>query len=602
MPAPGRAATRRPLRAVAAPRLRVADVALFYGERSGGIRTYIDAKAAWAQTTGAVEHHVIVPGRRGRHREPPRAAVAAARRDQRLSRADRRRRAAGDAARACAPTSSLLHDPFWGPLRIQRTAHELGRGCRRRAPRLDRPRRRGAAGPRPHVAPGPARLDAPRLPRCRRGDLGRRPARGHAAARAAIDLRFGLHPAFVPAAGRRSAGTTSSTSGGSAARRASSSCCTRPRARMSRGRCGCTGAGRSSCACAASPRTSASARASSGGRTSPTSPSSRARTRPRAWSSCPARTRRSASSGFEAAASGARVVTCDDGAVRRAHRRARAHVRARRRRRPADGDRVRARREARPRRRGRAGRPLDLGRRVRGRDRADRAPAPPASLTTTATALRTAAEEVLRRNWREGIRGDGVPYAFTCPAPPRYRHMWHWDSCFHAIAWRLIDPARARAELRTRAAVGPSATASCRTRCSGTRPPAGAAPRSTPRAGPFGDRHTETIGPPLLALAWELVADASPDEPGFRTEAIAALAHAHALARASPRPRRGRPAVDRRPRRVRPGRLAEVRAGVRPPDARPRRLRAAHGARAPRALGLAARSSPATTTTSRTSG
>jgi hypothetical protein len=35
--------------------LRVADVALFYGERSGGIRTYVDAKAARARATGAIE-------------------------------------------------------------------------------------------------------------------------------------------------------------------------------------------------------------------------------------------------------------------------------------------------------------------------------------------------------------------------------------------------------------------------------------------------------------------------------------------------------------------------------------------------------------------
>src|SRR5438552_2718894 len=49
------------------PRLRVVDVALFYGERSGGIRTYLDAKAAYAQASGSFEHHAIVPGRRERH-------------------------------------------------------------------------------------------------------------------------------------------------------------------------------------------------------------------------------------------------------------------------------------------------------------------------------------------------------------------------------------------------------------------------------------------------------------------------------------------------------------------------------------------------------
>jgi hypothetical protein len=63
--------------------------------------------------------------------------------------------------------------------------------------------------------------------------------------------------------------------------------------------------------------------------------------------------------------------------------------------------------------------------------------------------LHAAAHEVLTANWREGQRRDCVPYAFTCPATPRYRHQWYWDSCFHAIAWRHFEPARARAELRT---------------------------------------------------------------------------------------------------------------------------------------------------------
>lgn len=43
--------------------LRIADVTLFYGERSGGIRTYLDAKADFAKRTGAFEHHLVVPGR-----------------------------------------------------------------------------------------------------------------------------------------------------------------------------------------------------------------------------------------------------------------------------------------------------------------------------------------------------------------------------------------------------------------------------------------------------------------------------------------------------------------------------------------------------------
>ncbi len=133
---------------------------------------------------------------------------------------------------------------------------------------------------------------------------------------------------------------------------------------------------------------------------------------------------------------------------------------------------------------------------------------------------------MLRCNWREGYRsrtgGDGR-YAFTCPATPRYRHMWHWDSCFHAIAWRLIDPARARAELRTVLRSG---------RPDGFLPhtvfwdaPAGW--RRTPL---YATQHmvdawrTETIGPPLVPVAWELVAAASPEDPGFASEALPALA------------------------------------------------------------------------------
>ena len=66
-----KAAPRAPgaprLRARRRAPLRVADVALFYGERSGGIRTYLDAKAEHAVRTGEIDHHVLVPGARGAH-------------------------------------------------------------------------------------------------------------------------------------------------------------------------------------------------------------------------------------------------------------------------------------------------------------------------------------------------------------------------------------------------------------------------------------------------------------------------------------------------------------------------------------------------------
>jgi glycogen debranching enzyme len=135
----------------------------------------------------------------------------------------------------------------------------------------------------------------------------------------------------------------------------------------------------------------------------------------------------------------------------------------------------------------------------------------------------TAAELVLRSNWREGVRRvDGVKYGFTCPATPRYRHQWYWDSCFHAIAWRHIDPARARSELRTLLRAG---------RLDGFIPHTAfwdrpAYWRRAPFYGThtvFGATATSTIQTPLLALAWELVAAASPDDPGFAHEALAQL-------------------------------------------------------------------------------
>jgi hypothetical protein len=137
--------------------------------------------------------------------------------------------------------------------------------------------------------------------------------------------------------------------------------------------------------------------------------------------------------------------------------------------------------------------------------------------------LRVVAERVLRANWRQGHRAsDGVPYAFTCPAPPRYRHQWYWDSCFHAIAWRHFDAGRARDELRTLVRAG---------RLDGLIPHTAfwdrpAYWRRAPFYGThtvFGASATSTIQTPLLALAWEQVAAASTDEPAFAAEGLPQL-------------------------------------------------------------------------------
>jgi alpha-1,6-mannosyltransferase len=106
--------------------LRIVDVALFYGERSGGIRTYLDAKVRHAHATGAFEHHVVVPGPRERHRggrhELPSLRLAAAN----GYRVPLGARALKRTLERLRPDVVLLHDPFWAPLRVTEAAHALG--------------------------------------------------------------------------------------------------------------------------------------------------------------------------------------------------------------------------------------------------------------------------------------------------------------------------------------------------------------------------------------------------------------------------------------------------------------------------------------------
>lgn len=180
----------------------ICDVALFYAERSGGIRTYLDEKARFAAASGAFAHHLIIPGRRERHdgyRHELRSLTLAASNGYRLP------FGAGsvkETLRAIAPDVVVLHDPFWRPLSVTREAHRLGASVvavHHASAALN------AAG-----IPGP---DAVYLPALRRiyhrayehvdaimstvdteGDCGRP---------ASMPLRFGLHPAFRPAPAAR---------------------------------------------------------------------------------------------------------------------------------------------------------------------------------------------------------------------------------------------------------------------------------------------------------------------------------------------------------------------------------------------------------------
>ena len=108
-------------------RLRVADVTLFYGERSGGIRTYLEAKAGFAARTGAFEHHLVVPGRAVTGAEPWRHEQPSLR----LAASNGYRIPLGSGGliatlRALAPDVVLLHDPYWTPRLASRAAHACG--------------------------------------------------------------------------------------------------------------------------------------------------------------------------------------------------------------------------------------------------------------------------------------------------------------------------------------------------------------------------------------------------------------------------------------------------------------------------------------------
>lgn len=178
-------------------RLVVCDVALFYAARSGGIRTYLNEKARFADVTGAFEHHLVIPGRRERHRpgrHELRSLQVAASNGYRLPFGGRALRAT---LRAIRPDVVILHDPFWRPLSVTREAHRLGAAVvavHHASPALH------AAG-----IPGP---DAFYLPALRRiyqhayehvdAVMSTVDTESDSGRSAAIKLRFGLDPAFRP--------------------------------------------------------------------------------------------------------------------------------------------------------------------------------------------------------------------------------------------------------------------------------------------------------------------------------------------------------------------------------------------------------------------
>jgi glycosyltransferase involved in cell wall biosynthesis len=175
----------------------VADVALFYGERSGGIRTYLHEKAAYAEVNEAFEHHVVVPGRVERHEggwHELRALRVAASNGYRIPLGVC---ALKTTLRSIEPDVVLLHDPFWAPLGVAETAHELGArvvAVHHGSGELN------AAG-----VPGPRRLYLPAFRAWIRHAYARADGvmsvvdpRRDSGRQASMPLRFGVDPAFRP--------------------------------------------------------------------------------------------------------------------------------------------------------------------------------------------------------------------------------------------------------------------------------------------------------------------------------------------------------------------------------------------------------------------
>jgi len=147
-----------------------------------------------------------------------------------------------------------------------------------------------------------------------------------------------------------------------------------------------------------------------------------------------------------------------------------------------------------------------------------------ASLAGDIAWMREAARPPLEGRWREGTTAAGIRYAYTSPAP-RYPEQFFWDSCFHAVAWSRLDPARARAELRSLVAAQRSDGLIGHTIF--WRGPLRLSRAHIYNVMSRADASTWTIQPPLLGWAWAEVAARSGDDPGFAAEGVGPIARLH---------------------------------------------------------------------------
>lgn len=177
--------------------LRVVDLTMFYGEQAGGIRTYLDAKQAWARTEPGIDHTLVIPGLPERSTtervELPSVRVVATNgyrvpvgwKALRAVLAERR------------PDVVIAHDPFWAARGLPQIA--AGIGAKTVAVH------HGAVGHDARSIPGPfalwSKLLSSEFHRVYRdfdavmSAIDTRPEFGLASR---IPLRFGMDPAFEP--------------------------------------------------------------------------------------------------------------------------------------------------------------------------------------------------------------------------------------------------------------------------------------------------------------------------------------------------------------------------------------------------------------------
>jgi hypothetical protein len=135
--------------------------------------------------------------------------------------------------------------------------------------------------------------------------------------------------------------------------------------------------------------------------------------------------------------------------------------------------------------------------------------------------LDDSARAVLDGSWREGALPDGRRFGYTRPDRDKFPQQFMWDSCFHAMVWARLDPARGREELRSMLTAQEPDGFIGHTICWDA--PVRASRRPFYNFTNGHERMTRTIQPPFLALAWEMVAAASVDDPGFAQEGLEGL-------------------------------------------------------------------------------